>query len=433
MSNQIFHSVAFSITEQLASHKAAKEKMESSVDTDMEELSEILLQFHKHLVKNNSLSVYKVPNSNAIPAQEITPQNITLNKELRGSQSSAEVELLDSEARCNTPQRKAVIIDNNNCTSSDASNEREPITTSTSQPRNLPASTTVKPKIYHENTLTPSSLCSVISNTKTTLPQGNMGQGEPGHPRMSHSQQPSCFYRNFRLRDTRKTPKKKCNISFIQNCHPKIAQNATFQHLSSMNSLLNNGSELTRGSPTVRGEPGQFSPPILSTDVSSTKKCKSVKKTKITVSLPPMSDSTENQLITIFIEISKLHGCDVSVDKKETAMRNEPNTAYLASHHTASCQQSRLATSVKQNKSQQPTGTQHKSASSYPDFSKLRALQAQLHSFGTQLHVMQPQQESQQQQPQQLQESSDFDGTLPIYTEVIMQSTPPKSSVTETA
>ncbi|MPC22427.1 hypothetical protein E2C01_015440 [Portunus trituberculatus] len=139
--------------------------------------------------------------------------------------------------------------------------------------------------------------------------------------------------------------------------------------------------------------------------------CTSVNKTKITVSLPPMSFKTENQLLKVFFEISKLHGCDVSVDRKDSAMRDEDRIRELASHHLGSSKKLTKASGIQKRKSQQLTNKQQNSAT----FQELRILQSKLHSLGTQIQPI----EVKQEQTQCQDSSSDSDSFPLLYPEYL--------------
>ena len=217
------------------------------------------------------------------------------------------------------------------------------------------------------------------------------------------------------------TMKSKINDEMLYDPFPSCIETSKTR-VSNAAFLLNKDHKLARGKPEVRKDPAQPSP-NSSLAISSTSKHQFGKKTKITISLPPLSNETENQLITVFFHISKLHGCKISVDrmkKEETSMRNEVNLTNMASRYPAFSQQLAVAAQNQRRKSQKATQKQKMSASSQlASKLSLSSLQSKLNSLGTQLEVVQPQPHQQLQQSQE--GSSGSSELLFIYPEVVMK------------
>ncbi|XP_045120557.1 uncharacterized protein LOC123509983 [Portunus trituberculatus] len=368
----------------------------------MEDLEETMLQLHQSL-ERKSLSIFKVPGSNTKPVRKVCRDKISIDKMEDSESSDLEVPV-NNGSDSKIPEEITHI--HNNLTP-DTRQDGEPKSKSKDHPRNLPAITTLKPEICKEVVKFVSS-CSATTKTETTVHPRNMNQVKSTHSRMNENLQQSYSSQKNQLGE-RKTPQKRCKVPLIQNSN-------AFQHLNCMNFSMNKRNQVNVGRPSVRGRPDQFVPLNQPFTIQPTETCTSVNKTKITVSLPPMSFKTENQLLKVFFEISKLHGCDVSVDRKDSAMRDEDRIRELASHHLGSSKKLTKASGIQKRKSQQLTNKQQNSAT----FQELRILQSKLHSLGTQIQPI----EVKQEQTQCQDSSSDSDSFPLLYPEVIMQSSP---------
>ncbi|XP_063877305.1 uncharacterized protein LOC135109686 [Scylla paramamosain] len=365
-----------------------------------------MLQFQKSL-ESNSLSIFRIPVNYTKAVQKVKQKKIEDHKEKEESESSVQVVLLDNNPEYKTPEEKLTHIHNDNLTP-DARQEEETKSTSKGHPRNLPAITALKPEICKEVAEVPSS-CSVITKTETTVSKRSKNPTQPAHPTINENQQQSYPSQENQLGE-RKTAQKRFNVP------------VTFRHLDNMDFSVNKRYQVTMGRPSVRGRPGQFVP-VNQPVICSAETYTPVKKTNITISLPPMSHQTEKQLLKVFFEISKLHGCDVSVDRKEIAMRDEGRISNLT-YYNGSSQQPTKAAGIQERKSQQLTNKQQKSTPTKPTFPKLRTLQSKLHTLGTQLHPLEVGKSLPQKQTLCQNSSSDSDSSLPLYPEVIMQNSP---------
>lgn len=289
----------------------------------------------------------------------------------------------------------------------DARQDGEAKSTSKGHSRSLPDIIEVKPELCNEMVNVPLS-CSATTKAMINVCKGDINPSKSTHIRMNKNQQQSFQNQKNELCE-RKTATKRCNVPFIQNSN-------TFQDLNYMDFLLNKSNQVTLGKPSVKGRPNQFVPFNQPLAVSCTEAYTPVNKTKITVFLPPMSYETENQLLRVFYDISKLHSCNFSVDRKDTPMRDEGRISDLASQHHDTSQEPIKVPAIQKRKSQQLTKKQQKSVT----FPELRLLQSKLHSLGTHIQPIDVRPEQTQYQGS----SSDSDSFPPLYPEVVMQYSP---------
>lgn len=369
-----------------------------------------MCQFQKSL-ENNSVSVFRVPSSNTeVPMKKEDPKNFI------------KVMTLDSESTCKTPEKVTHFYHDSQ--TPDGGKKEDPKSTSKGHSRNPPAIIEQESEVCIKTVTVPSS-CSAKTKAETNVRKRSMNQIQPVHPEINENQPQSYPSKKNQLGD-RKRAHKRSNVPGHQDCHLNTGLNVTFQHLRNMDFSVNKRSHVTRGRPSVRGRPAQLVPvsqPLVNFNCS-TDQCTPVKKTKITVSFPPMSHQTENQLLRVFFEISKLHGCDVSVDRKETLMKNESKSSNLTSHHHGSSQQLTKLADIQTIEFQQLKKKQQKSAAFQPSLPKLRTLQSKLHTLGTHIQPLEVEQVLPQEQTQCPDSSSDFDSSLLLYPEVIMNSSP---------
>lgn len=372
----------------------------------MENLAETR-QFHKSL-ENNSVSIFRIPSVNT-----------KVPKKKKNCEKSVEVVPMESEPECNTPEEATHTLNNNQ--TPDGGQKEEPKSTSKDHSENPPAIIVPDPEVCMK-TVNVLSSCSATTKTETNVRKRSMSQSQPTHPKMNENQLQSCPSQKNQLGDT-KIAHKRCIVPAHQDCHVNTRLNVAFQQPRNMDLSVNKKNHVTRGGPSVKGRPAQFVPASQSLAIHPTETCAPVKETEVTVSFPPMSYQTENQLLKVFFEISKLHGCDVSVHRKETVMRNECKVGALTSHHRCSSQQLTKAPDIQTREFQQLKKKQQKSAAFQPSFPRLRTLQSQLHTFGTQIHPLGaeglPQGQTQCQNS-----SSDSDSSQLLYPEVIMNSSP---------
>lgn len=407
--------------------------MEPTSTSDMGDSSDAVQQLRKRIAISGSLSIFKIPRAKSAAQKHPKQGTARVGGDARECRKP-------TKCHRECQQEEATVRQGRECHGAykreckmDVSHEGAARPTDKGWFRELADIGVKTPTTTRSLLVGPSTSYLLTSRTGgNTQLHRNMIHGVPILSRVLGSQQspysiPSCGLSEGGGSD------KGHYFALYQNCQHKLAQGAnnSFQQPGGVPFLVD---EETQGQ-SQRGsqgweQPGQPSP---SSELGSSK------QTKIVIIFPVMPDKDENQLITIFSKISRLHGCEFSMDKKECTLRkvttNPPPVRHPSAtpqqatpaesiakrkppvrHPSATSQQATPAKSVGKRKPQDTAGRRQRPAPSH-QWAFLQNLQAQLQAVGTQLEAVEMPCES-------LGESSDSDDSLPLFPEVVM-GTPP--------
>lgn len=399
--------------------------MEPTSTSDMNDSSDALQQLRKRMGISGSLSIFKVPRAKTAVQKHPKQGRARVGDDARECRRPTECHQEYKQVR----QAEATVRQGREGHAAhececrmDVSHEGAARPTDRGCFRELAAIGVNTPTTTHELLVGPSASYLLTSRTGgNTQLHRNTIQGVPVLSRVLGGQHspysvPSCSLAE------RGASEKGHYFALYQNCQHKLAQgaNKSFQQPGGVPFLVDKGAQ----SQSQRGSQGRVQPgqPSTSSEFESSK------QTKVSILFPAMPDKDENQLITIFSEISRLHGCDFSMDKKECTLRKVTTNPPPVRHPVATSQHATPAESVSKRKppvrhpsatSQQatPAGKRQRPAPSHHR-AFLRNLEARLKAVGTQLEVIEMPWESPG-------ESSDSDDSLPLFPEVIMGTPPP--------
>lgn len=424
--------------------------------SDMEDSSDVVQQLHKRMGISGSLSIFKVPRPKNAAQKHLKPCKARVGDDAREGRRPIECCQVYQQVRhAEATQRQGGeghAAYEHDCRMGVSHEEAAKPTDGYF--RELAGIGVNTSTTTHELLVGPSASYLLTSRTKgNTQLHKNTMQGVPVLSRVLGSQHspysiPSCSVAEGGASG------KGHYFTLNENCQHKLTQgtNYRFQQPGGVPFLVDKG---TQSQPQTSSQ-GKVQPEQPST----WSEFGLSKQTKIMILLPVMPNKDENQLITIFSELSRLHGCEFSMDKKECTLRKvttnqpqvrhplvisqqatpaesvnkrKPPVRYLSAttqeatptenvskrkppvrHPSAMPQQARSAESVCKRKPQDKGGRGQRSAPSH-QLAFLRNLQAQLQAVGTHLKA------TVMQSPE---ESSDSDDYLPLFPEVVM-GTPP--------
>ncbi|XP_050724765.1 uncharacterized protein LOC127002723 [Eriocheir sinensis] len=411
--------------------------MEPTSTSDMDDSSDTVQQLRKRIGISSSLSIFKVPRPKSAAQKHPKQGTARVGDDARECRRPTECHQEHQQVR----QAEATVRQGREDHGAyeqeckmDASHEGAARPTDRGWFRELADIGVNTPTTTHSLLVGPSASYLLTSRTGgNTQLHRNMIQGVPVLSRVLGSQHSPYSVPRCSLAEGGTSDKEHC-FALYQNCQHKLAQGANnnFQQPGGVPFLVDKGtqSQSQRGSQR-RVQPGQPSP---SSELGSSK------QTKIMILFPAMPEKDENQLITIFSEISRLHGCEFSMDKKDCTLRkvtsNPPPVRHPSAtsqqatpaesvakrkppvrHPSATSQQATPVESVSKRKPQDTAGRRQRPAPSH-QWAFLQNLQARLLAVGTQLEAIDMTWESPG-------ESSDSDDSLPLFPEVVMGTSPP--------
>lgn len=363
-----------------------------AADTDSNTFVE---QLRKRMADTGSLSIYKVTSTRYTAGQGHPPQDrsVNMNAGQSGKPAPEHPQAMRAEEASRQEREGHTVSGTEIRMSLSVGEAAQP--TEQGCFRELSNIGLNTPTTTHERLVGPSTTYLVSSKIQqATVKQRNMAQGGPMLSRVLGSQHSPYSVPGSRGKAPYSAPN--------QNCHQKIAQGANrFQQPSSV-PQMDKGSQAqpARGRQGWREEPGQSSS----------------KQTKITILLPELPNKEESQLITIFLELSKLHGCNFSVDMMGCRVSVDKTNPPPASQCPAASLQTPPNAGVGQRLLGHTVGGEQSPAPSR-NFTIFQYLKSRLEAMGTHLEPIVNFQESPG-------GSSDSSESLPLFPEVVM-GTPP--------